>query len=849
MDLAETLRLRKAARQAGQQPDAGTEPNLAAGTPADSPIRELAVAAAPSLKEFYSSVLPAQGRTALFQNKNNTFFLGIDELVAATEKHIDSQGLYFATATYGDKEKVDEAGRRNYLRTQDNVVAIKAYRYDLDAGEKKLAKHGPAAVYATQREALAAIIAFAKSTGLVPTWIISSGEGLHVYWCLHEATTAGAWRPVAALLHKAGAALGLKIDPACTSDSARVLRPPGTLHPNGSRVSVRKYTGKGYTQDEFAAAVKALVPHEVLEGPIPKAAKPTSINDDILHVEGPPASLSKIAEHCSGVAVMRNSGGDVSEPHWRAVAGIAKYCEDGEAIFHDWSSGYQGYSKQEAQEKFDRWETPPTTCQHFALMHTGCSTCSFRGKVTTPKQLGYITALDAEQAGIGGKIAEKAPPQVQELNEVFFVAPDGSGKPYIFREFVHPETGHPSIAAMSQESFALLLANRPPVRVTHVKEGTTETTDKFVQLSRHYIQSPYRREYTGIALMPEPPIPTGVYNLWKGFAATPAAGDVAPVLAHVELLCGGDREATDYLLNWLAFCAQKPGQRPEVAVVIRGGRGAGKGTLVRLMLRLFGPHGLHVTNGRLLTGDFNGHMHQVLFLFVDEAFWAGDKGGVGILNGYITEPTIAINGKCKDVFTAVNRLKILFAANEEWVVPASADERRYFVLDVPNTRRGDHAYFTRLNRWIDEGGAGAWLHFLLQRDLSAFNPRRVPSTPALDRQKLATLGAFERWVLDCLEQGAQMAGNTAWTEEGFNLYCAAACARYAEFARTQVGRWAKAMDSRAIGAELHRLLGCGPARSARNGLTTERAWRICGLTEARERVAHALGLHHYRWPE
>jgi hypothetical protein len=92
---------------------------------------------------------------------------------------------------------------------------------------------------------------------------------------------------------------------------------------------------------------------------------------------------------------MRDSGGNVPEPHWRAVMGVAKYCEDGEQLVHEWSSGYPSYDARETQEKFDRWETPPTTCQHFSLMHSGCNTCPYRAKITTPKQVGYIVVAPA----------------------------------------------------------------------------------------------------------------------------------------------------------------------------------------------------------------------------------------------------------------------------------------------------------------------------------------------------------------------------------------------------------------------------------------------------------------------
>jgi hypothetical protein len=54
------------------------------------------------------------------------------------------------------------------------------------------------------------------------------------------------------------------------------------------------------------------------------------------------------------------------------------------------------------------------------------------------------------------------------------------------------------------------------------------------------------------------------------------------------------------------------------------------------------------------------------------------------------------------------------------VIPTSADERRFFVLDVPDARRGDKAYFNKLAAAIEGDELAALLDELLQMDLSNF---------------------------------------------------------------------------------------------------------------------------------
>jgi len=140
-------------------------------------------------------------------------------------------------------------------------------------------------------------------------------------------------------------------------------------------------------------------------------------------------------------------------------------------------------------------------------------------------------------------------------------------------------------------------------------------------------------------------------------------------------------------------------------------------------------------------------------LFADEAFYAGDRQHEGVLKSLITEPTLPIEGKYQNVIEVLNMLHIMMASNSDWVVPASQDERRYFVLNVPDTMIGRRQYFAAIAEQMENGGLAAMIYDMLQRDITQFEVRDIPSSEALSGQKLHSLDSLHKWWLACLDRG------------------------------------------------------------------------------------------------
>lgn len=352
-------------------------------------------------------------------------------------------------------------------------------------------------------------------------------------------------------------------------------------------------------------------------------------------------------------------------------------------------------------------------------------------------------------------------PMLRVLNERHAVIHDMGGKCRIISETMDysVEPPRPKISKQSFEDFRNRYMNQ---RVQVGKNDKGEPI--YIPAGKWWLLHPLRREYTTLVFAPDRDI-EGAYNLWKGFACEAIPGtNHEPYLRHLlESVCSGNEEHYDYLIKWMARGVQQPNSQGEVAVVLRGGRGAGKGTTASIYGSLWGRHFLHLSSAKHLVGQFNAHLRDCVFLYADEAFFAGDRAHEGSLKTLITENVLMVEPKGVDAELATNYLHIMMSSNQDWVVPAGFDERRFFVLDVGEQHKQDTSYFGTIRDGLANGGRESLLHYLLTLDLSDFNVRDVPQTEALQSQKIYSMSLEESWWMERLTDGRTTAGLAAWS--------------------------------------------------------------------------------------
>jgi hypothetical protein len=296
----------------------------------------------------------------------------------------------------------------------------------------------------------------------------------------------------------------------------------------------------------------------------------------------------------------------------------------------------------------------------------------------------------------------------------------------------------------------------------HASHVLYDANNKKTQITQMWMRAPNRRSFDGICFMPGLEAPERFYNLWRGFSVEPTKGAPSPqakesvdmFIEHVTVnVCNSNQKLARWLIGYFAHMIQKPYEKPLVALVFRGGKGVGKSSMIERVGHLLGNHFMSTSDRRYLVGNFNGHLEDLLLFTLEEAFWSGDKQAEGLLKNLITGQKHIIEHKGEKPYSVDNRTRIVIIGNEEWIVPASHDERRFAVFDVGDGKKQNREYFHKMKRQMESGGYSYLLKYLLEFDLTGLDVNEAPKTKGLHDQKVSSLDPLYQFWLDCLIQG------------------------------------------------------------------------------------------------
>lgn len=253
-----------------------------------------------------------------------------------------SSQVWYSYATYrGDRAK----GTSAYLRS---------FVVDIDLTKPGGKKAG----YPTHKAALKALQAMCARTGIPkPTFVVDSGNGLHVYWALDEDLDAARWKVTAERLKDTirRADPKLAVDTSRWADAAGYLRWPGTTNKKDpsrpKAVRPLMDTGCVYSVIEFDRALPKS------SGLGARPANAIKNPRDVVLGGDEAYDLSdgdEVYRRCRALRLYHKEHQDTAEyPLWRTVVQMTAYMDDGREHAHAYSEGHPKYDPRYVDKIFD----------------------------------------------------------------------------------------------------------------------------------------------------------------------------------------------------------------------------------------------------------------------------------------------------------------------------------------------------------------------------------------------------------------------------------------------------------------------------------------------------------------
>lgn len=211
------------------------------------------------------------------------------------------------------------------------------------------------------------------------------------------------------------------------------------------------------------------------------------------------------------------------------------------------------------------------------------------------------------------------------------------------------------------------------------------------------------------------------------------AGLAQPYIDHVRRVYP---EEAEHILQWAAYRVQRPEVKINHALVLGGGQGIGKDTILAPIVKALGEWNCAEVSPATILNRFNGFAKSVM-LRVSEASDLGESDRFTFyehLKTLIAAPpeSIRVDQKYRQEYDIPNVCGVVITTNHKTDgIHLEPDDRRHFVcwsdLTVPDIEEG---YFKGLYQWLDDGGYGHVAAYLNERDISQFNPKAPPPKTA-----------------------------------------------------------------------------------------------------------------------
>lgn len=210
------------------------------------------------------------------------------------------------------------------------------------------------------------------------------------------------------------------------------------------------------------------------------------------------------------------------------------------------------------------------------------------------------------------------------------------------------------------------------------------------------------------------------------------ASQAGPWIEHVKRLWPAPAEH-EYFFDYCAHMVQRPDEKCNAAIVLSGAQRIGKDLALLPVRAAIGMWNSKNIDPDELFSPYKPWL-ETLMLTVDEVRPTKDEfsasSAYNILKPMIAAPpeTLPVNDKYTKLRHIINRVRVFITTNDWMSMYIPPEDGRMFIMHSAlktgwQTELGMDDYFVRMFGWCEKNGAADVAAWLLERDLSHFNPK------------------------------------------------------------------------------------------------------------------------------
>lgn len=281
------------------------------------------------------------------------------------------------------------------------------------------------------------------------------------------------------------------------------------------------------------------------------------------------------------------------------------------------------------------------------------------------------------------------------------------------------------------------------------------------------------------------------YNCWSEFVGHNELKTDEPTerLSNIldfvkDIICDGEDISYRYIISWLHQIITRPWDKTRICIFCQSEPGAGKGTFTNFLINyVFGQHVSKTVCGiQPLVQKHNKVLMNKIFISVDEipSYNQGSfHGTFDKMKHLITEPTVSIEPKNKEVIDIENNANFFMTTNNKYSIKVEKGDRRYFCLRVSSKKKGNPKYWRNLydNVLTEEGGKEfySYLYNLTPDDNEIIPLYPIPMNKFKEELVIASESPVDTFLKDIREEVMNIQlDNTGsafvFSDDGENIY-------------------------------------------------------------------------------